>query len=642
MADKKIENIHKLIKYVRKGQVVPFLGAGFSFASGAPRVSDIVAALLDYGGEDFQIDLSKNHVSLRNLSQEFIKKFSRNELIEILSQLFNFPIKDTSAQNLLAKISHFRTIYTTNYDTLIESAYPKEERTVITSNAGCAYVRDNKINIYKIHGDITSMNDPDGIVITDDDYKNYFLNHRYDMIWSNLQQDFVKRNVLFIGYSLEDDNVLEIIKHVRECVGANMKKMFLVAPGLSPLKVSQIEKNNVDYIDTTAKDILELILSSLKENVVKDYEHKQISQEIYDNFLEKNGKMYTTTTHLQNENKIENVQPMKDEHIDSEVLFKVPLELGNHIKNRNFKSFISVKGINYPALYIKKDELLNFSLKQNGITFISEEDIKGLIITPARREHNFKIIVPSIHFVDNVSVILYNYKELVCDIDLPICLLHITLKINSGDPQMQKSTINVKFKDRYSSNLEAQKWIDVITALYTGEDVKIGPIRLKGAKASGSIVSELTKMKEYYQLINDIESNTNVTFKCYDGFSERNLLKAKYVYYYNVKQGFVLQLPKGSTLSCEIDTRDRGNYPISKFENDHFFMFEVKRQVDFFFNGNHFIIPFITQVFQDCKSKEIKRIDEYHYNIVMQNVNPISLIYCRNQEPKQVGREMIF
>lgn len=175
MEDKKKENIHKLMKYVRKGQVVPFLGAGFSFASGAPRVSDIVAALLDYGGEDFQIDLSKNHVSLRNLSQEFVQKFSRNELIEILSQLFNFPIKDTSAQNLLAKISHFRTIYTTNYDTLIESAYPKEERTVITSNAGCAYVRDNKINIYKIHGDITSMNDPDGIVITDDDYKNYFL-----------------------------------------------------------------------------------------------------------------------------------------------------------------------------------------------------------------------------------------------------------------------------------------------------------------------------------------------------------------------------------------------------------------------------------------------------------------------------------
>lgn len=190
-------NIERLIKYIRKCQVDIFLGSGFSYDAGAPKASDIVDAMLNDGDEEFRSLFSETQRSLMMVSEEYVKHYGRNDLISLLNKLFYFTPKDTSAQQLLRKIPHFRTIYTTNYDTLIENAYPKDERVLVTSNTGCTYIDDKKVVIYKVHGDITTMNDPDGIIITSSDYKTYFKGNRYDLIWKRLQQSFVQRYVLF-------------------------------------------------------------------------------------------------------------------------------------------------------------------------------------------------------------------------------------------------------------------------------------------------------------------------------------------------------------------------------------------------------------------------------------------------------------
>ena len=99
------------------------------------------------------------------------------------------------------------------------------------------------------------------------------------MIWEELKRTFIKKHVVFIGYSLEDDNILEIIKAVRNSIGKSMKGMFLVSPKMSDAKINQLEKNNVAYIKATAEDVLGKVLNGLKENIVDDYRHKKVSQE---------------------------------------------------------------------------------------------------------------------------------------------------------------------------------------------------------------------------------------------------------------------------------------------------------------------------------------------------------------------------
>ena len=67
-----------------------------------------------------------------------------------------------------------------------------------------------------MHGDITTLNSPDGIIITESDYQNYFTSGRYELIWETLKLAFSKKHMLFIGYSLEDDNIIDIIPANKE------------------------------------------------------------------------------------------------------------------------------------------------------------------------------------------------------------------------------------------------------------------------------------------------------------------------------------------------------------------------------------------------------------------------------------------
>lgn len=166
--------VERLIRYIRKEDVVFFIGSGFSIKAGAPSVWKLIETL----NKVVNTDLTKEASStLRSITETFVEKYGdRQELLTILKDLFSFKPKDTSDQQMLVRIPHIHTIFTTNYDTLLEDTYPKEDREVITSNTGCAFTSNVPVHIYKVHGDINTLNDPDRIVITDSDYKEYFTN----------------------------------------------------------------------------------------------------------------------------------------------------------------------------------------------------------------------------------------------------------------------------------------------------------------------------------------------------------------------------------------------------------------------------------------------------------------------------------
>ena len=154
------KDLERLIKYIRKEDVALFIGSGFSFKAGAPHVCDIIEAILKEGGDDFSRD--NKGKNLRDVTESFVKHCDgRNDLITLLNKLFCFEHRDNSDQILLTKIPHIKTIFTTNYDTLLEDAYNQSERVVITSNEGSSYYDERKVNIYKVHGDITTLNAPD-------------------------------------------------------------------------------------------------------------------------------------------------------------------------------------------------------------------------------------------------------------------------------------------------------------------------------------------------------------------------------------------------------------------------------------------------------------------------------------------------
>jgi hypothetical protein len=632
-------NIEKLFQHICTGKVVPFLGSGFSFKAGGPSVAQIISAIIKEAGEGFVDEIPEKERTLRNISERFVSQCnSRNELITLLRNVFNFEPKDTTNQQSLTKIPQFKCIFTTNYDTLIEDAYTRQNCNVVTSNQGCAYIDENKTSIYKIHGDLSNFNNPDAIVITESDYRNYFTSDCFSMLWKELQNTFVKKYILFVGYSLEDDNILEIIGQVRQCIGRNMKGMFLVAPNLQKTKVDQLKKNGVTYIDDTAEGFLDKTLQYIKENIVSYYRKKKVSQEIFDNFCEDNGELYTQATHKKDSNRIDAIEALegckKEETIHMVISKDIKCELGEH----GYNTCIPIKGtdITVPAIHIAKNEITDFSYWVNGIKFQGIDEVGSVLVSPSIENVQMTFKMASIRFKETlIGYRHYEDKVVHIDFQTPIC----TLKLTVDTSESEKLTLNytVKSTQTYSNSAEAIKWINFLIALYSGKEFDMDKQHIPSRKKCKKAIDEFKRVKHYYELIQEIELGTNIEFNHYDNYTEQNLKIAEVVHAYLLRIYLSEEIPHDATVTFEVDIRDKYNSPIDKFRKDKIVMIHCEPFRELKLNGQSFNIPYKTVIFNDCKADSITAIDEYRYNIVMADVPQYVCVWYADEMPSQEG-----
>jgi len=630
------KSIIKLIKYLRKEDIILFIGSGFSLKAGAPSVQKIIEVLNKEAGTDLSKETESQ--TLRNITEKFVNEYGdRNEIISILQKLFSFTPSDTNNQKLLARIPHIHTIFTTNYDTLIEDAYPKEERTVITNNKSCAY--DNtSVCVYKVHGDISSMNDPDNIVITDSDYKGYFKNENFNLIWEHLKLSFVKKHVVFIGYSLEDDNILDIIKTVRDCIGNNMKQLFIIAPGFNAEKKTRLKANNIEYIDSKADKILEDIIIALKDNIVSDFRQKKINKETFDKFCELNAELYATTTSIGKENRIDKIHVKEGFQRNELINFTIPNEIKENIENKKYNDRINLTGTNLyvPAFKISSNDMIDLEYRINGILISSKNEVSNLLVAPSYQEMKVRLKMPYIGFIETVKACRYVQDKIShIDMDTPICILKMIVRF--GEKKSLKINIKADFKKNYNNNNEAIRWIQFLIGLSNKKKFFIDKMEIKGDVDNMDAITEYRKYEEYYTMIKSIECNSDVVFDHYDNYSTNNYLHAKYLQNYQNGTNFETSLPQNATVTFAIDTRKECNESIDKYRNDEFVMVQCDPLGTFELNGIQFFIPYKTTIFQHCFAKKINPIDKYNYEIVMQDKMTSYITWCTDTEPVQEG-----
>lgn len=635
-------NTERLIKYIRKEDVVLFIGSGFSLKAGAPSVQNIINTILEEGGDTFAKDnLGK---PLIDVSEAFVEQCnSRNDLISLLGKLFQFTVGDTKDQSLLRNIPHFRTIFTTNYDTLLEASFPENERSVITSNAGCSYACDKRIRIYKIHGDITTLNNPDGIIITNSDYKHYFNpGKNYDLIWNLLKQTFVEKHVLFIGYSLEDDNILEIIKNVRKCIRDNMKDTFLVAPNMSTSRRNQLKANKISYIDSYANDLLNDILSSIKDNIVDDFKHRKVSKETFDRFCEIND-IQTTIRTTDNENLIEKVYVRNGQKKDEKIVLTVPAEVNDDLLHLSFNDMFRIPGtsLKLPAIKIASDKMIDFSYSINGIRFNSKSDISSLCIAPSYDNKTVKFKVPAINFVESVILVHYKVNRVIhMDIETPICFIKLVIN-NLNQDQVDFQT-SIEYKESYKNNNDALKWIECLIALsHQGQIAFIDSIELTVRNTDPNSILQLEKVRDYYLLINKIESYPKNFFESYDQYSESNYLNALYLYLFLSGENYKIDQNGHPQLKLTIDTSvNEGKLiNITELKDKNVILYSTPKG-DITLNNKKFYIPYIIYGFMDCRATNITTIDDTNYDVVMENAEKNYMIWCTDTGPRQVESKL--
>lgn len=120
----------------------------------------------------------------------------------------------------------FKSIWTTNYDKIIENNIIKLNafsNTIFDEKDLVNISWQNRINIFKLNGDISNLNN---IVITQNDIDNYQNNHALFLTF--LKRELVTNTFIFIGYSFNDHIVLSALAEINQYLGESSNTHYTI------------------------------------------------------------------------------------------------------------------------------------------------------------------------------------------------------------------------------------------------------------------------------------------------------------------------------------------------------------------------------------------------------------------------------
>mgnify|MGYP000468423115 CR=1 FL=1 len=145
--------------------------------------------------------------------------------IEIAEYLKGMPCGEPTDPDLLEEVTYLKSanvdgVITTNWDPLMETIFPDYK--VYVGQEGVIFNNFCGVGeIFKIHG---CCSQPNSLTLTQEDYDDF--SDRYPYLSSKLLTFFVEHPVIFVGYSLADENIIEILESIGSCLSPeNLEKL---------------------------------------------------------------------------------------------------------------------------------------------------------------------------------------------------------------------------------------------------------------------------------------------------------------------------------------------------------------------------------------------------------------------------------
>ncbi|MFM8573989.1 MAG: SIR2 family protein [Pirellula sp.] len=165
----------------------------------------------------------------------------------------------------LLKTATVDGIVTTNWDTMLESLFPEfeayigQEQVLFSNSQGIA-------ELYKIHGCVT---EPNSLVLTTADYDEF--NNRNPYLAAKLLTIFVEHPVIFLGYSLSDENIRGILRQVASCLtNDNIQQL--------QDRLIFVQRDTTGKGDSFESSVLQINTHTLPVTIIRTNDYAQVYQ----------------------------------------------------------------------------------------------------------------------------------------------------------------------------------------------------------------------------------------------------------------------------------------------------------------------------------------------------------------------------
>ncbi len=200
--------IKDFLQRVRPAECVLLFGSGSSIPSNAPSVGDLQSRFED----EFGVAAAGYSLAEQSGIIE-VRQKERGPLIAALRRAFKSVAPDGGILNL--PLYDWKSIFTTNYDEIIEAAYKRRSRDLRLYHSDFDFTLRGDgaaTKLFKLHGTIgadVSDGHHSRIILTQSDYDR---THDYrEKLYQRLDSDIADAHLIIIGHSLADRHISDLV-----------------------------------------------------------------------------------------------------------------------------------------------------------------------------------------------------------------------------------------------------------------------------------------------------------------------------------------------------------------------------------------------------------------------------------------------
>lgn len=270
------KDIAKLAQLVASRRCVLFAGAGLTADYGGATWPQLITYLQDEF--NYQSPLQEENNAFE-IMEDLCNQFTPVKVYEKIQQrLVEVKLKEPVVK--LSALPWF-SVFTTNYDTALEEALRENQKLdILTLDTGKELDLDgiqSEIHCIKLMGSCNIEYGREGqMVLTPGDYIQ--AREERARIFDRLERHVANRSFLFIGYSFEDDLLIDIIRKLKNLIGDPPNKFYaLFRSEPTEVKAYRLKQMNIEVIVADIKDFSTQLFKRTNQLIKTDFSTRRVA-----------------------------------------------------------------------------------------------------------------------------------------------------------------------------------------------------------------------------------------------------------------------------------------------------------------------------------------------------------------------------